>query len=343
MRVGVCDYPSRYAFPPHGYGGIERWLWAVAVGARRTGAEVYLLGTAWRRDLPPGYGRLPERLEEIHPGDGGFDALRFLNLELLVVGHEYPSLPAWRRTWTTLDCPVVTFQHDPDFRHLPDVFDGERSRLYCYSPEMVDLYSAHRPIQTLSVQFGLGEEDPRPAVAGNGLLWLGRIDRQKSPHLAAMAADMLGRRLRIVGPVLDVTYVAEHELELAAPHVELLGELAGAAKLAVLRDAGTLVYTCARDYTEAGAAVFGEALRSGTPVAALTWRPGTCAQIALCAETGVVAQASPDDDDETAASRLAEAIIAAEQRDARRVQDIGLARFDPIRHFRTLAGPHADE
>jgi len=30
MLVGVCDFPSRYAFPPTGYGGIERWLWAVA-------------------------------------------------------------------------------------------------------------------------------------------------------------------------------------------------------------------------------------------------------------------------------------------------------------------------
>jgi len=33
MLVGVCDLPGAYAFPPSGYGGIERWLWAVAVGA----------------------------------------------------------------------------------------------------------------------------------------------------------------------------------------------------------------------------------------------------------------------------------------------------------------------
>jgi hypothetical protein len=117
VRVGVCDYPSRYAFPPHGYGGIERWLWAVAVGARRTGADVHLLGPAWRGDLPPGYGRLPVRLEDVQPGHKQFDSLRRLDLDLLVVGHEYPSLSAWRRTWAALGCPVVTFQHDPDFQH----------------------------------------------------------------------------------------------------------------------------------------------------------------------------------------------------------------------------------
>ena len=51
MLVGICDFPSAYDFPPHGYGGIERWLWAVAVGAKRAGADVHLLGPKWRRDL----------------------------------------------------------------------------------------------------------------------------------------------------------------------------------------------------------------------------------------------------------------------------------------------------
>ncbi len=48
MLVGICDFPGDYAFPPSGYGGIERWLWAVAVGARAAGAEVHLLGPGGR-------------------------------------------------------------------------------------------------------------------------------------------------------------------------------------------------------------------------------------------------------------------------------------------------------
>ena len=51
MLVGVCDFPGSYAFPPAGYGGIERWLWAVAVGARAAGADVHLLGPDWLTDL----------------------------------------------------------------------------------------------------------------------------------------------------------------------------------------------------------------------------------------------------------------------------------------------------
>jgi glycosyltransferase involved in cell wall biosynthesis len=339
VRVGVCDFPSRYAFPPRGYGGIERWLWAVAVGAERAGANVTLLGPTWRDDLPPQFGRLPVRLEDIRPGQAALAALQHLDLDLLVVGHEYPSLPAWRETFARLDCDLVTFQHDPVFAHAPDAFDGQQRRLFCYSLEMIDRYAAHRPIQTLSVQFGLEESEALPAARGTNLLWLGRIDGQKAPHLAAMAAGTLGRQVRLVGPVLDNAYLRDHEAALTASHVELVGELAGKAKLKALQTASALVYTCQRGYVEAGAAVFGEALRSGTAVAALTWTAGTCAEAALCPATGIIAQVDADDSDEVAASRLAEAITAAELLDVRQVQAIGLARFDPVTHFRALAGP----
>lgn len=65
MLVGVCDFPGSYAFPPAGYGGIERWLWAVAVGARAAGADVHLLGPGWLTDLENGWVRKPVRLEDI--------------------------------------------------------------------------------------------------------------------------------------------------------------------------------------------------------------------------------------------------------------------------------------
>ncbi|MGH3697101.1 MAG: glycosyltransferase [Pseudonocardiaceae bacterium] len=102
-----------------------------------------------------------------------------------------------------------------------------------------------------------------------GTAWCpGRIDADKAPHLAVMAAARLGRRLRIVGPTRDPHYLHRHRATLTAPNVDFVGELAGAAKLQVLASARTLVYSCARGYIEAGAAVFGEALRCGTPIAA---------------------------------------------------------------------------
>ncbi|MFD7917741.1 glycosyltransferase [Streptomyces sp. NPDC059740] len=336
MLVGVCDFPSNYAFPPVGYGGIERWLWAVAVGARTAGADVHLLGPGWRASLGDAWVRKPVRLEDATPGSLVERELQATGYDLLVVGHEYPSRPSWVRTWRELGCDVATFQHAPSFQHHPEAFDGERSRLYCYSPEMTERYAAQAPRQELAVHLGLGEAEP-PAVRGEELVWLGRIDQDKAPHLAVRAAELLGRRIRIVGPVFDEDYVRRHEKAFASDHVDWVGEVGGAAKAAVLHRGAAFVYTYARDYVEAGAAAFGEALRSGTPVAALTWREGTCAQAALCGETGAAVVTDPEQDDEAASTALAGAIEEAVSLDARRVQEIGLARFDPARHFKALA------
>ncbi|WP_327162254.1 glycosyltransferase [Streptomyces zaomyceticus] len=336
MLVGVCDFPGSYAFPPAGYGGIERWLWAVAVGARAAGADVHLLGPGWLADLENDWVRKPVRLEDITPGTLAERDVRDTKYDLLVVGHEYPSLPAWTRTWSELDCDVATFQHSPVFQHSPTAFDGRRSRLYCYSPEMTERYAEHQPIPELAVHLGLDEEEPS-AVAGRDLVWLGRVDAEKAPHLAVRAAQILGRRIRVVGPVFDHDYVQSHARLFNADHVEWIGELGGPAKTAAIRDASVFVYTYARTYVEAGAAIFGESLRAGTPMAALTWRRGTCAEAALCDQTGAITVVDPDEDDETAAQRLALAIEQAETLDHRQVQEIGQQRFDPARHFLAMA------
>lgn len=335
MRVGICDFPSAYAFPPVGYGGIERWLWAVAVGARRAGAAVTLLGPQWRRYLP-GWSIDPIRLEALDPASDGERIAALERFDLLVVGHEYPSQPSWRGVFDRLDCDVATFQHDPSFRHTAEAFDGVRSRLYCYSPEMVDRYASCRPIPELAVHLGLDEDEP-PAVDGDDLVWLGRIDADKAPHIAVMAARRLGRPIRLVGPVFDHAYVAEHGELFDAPHVRLVGELGGPAKVAALREGAILVYTCSRTYVEAGAAVFGESLRAGTPVAALAWRPGTCAQAALCSTTGAVADVPAKASDAEAADALADAIQRASALKAAEVQDAGMIRFDPVTHFITVS------
>ncbi|MFE2520408.1 glycosyltransferase [Streptomyces mirabilis] len=336
MLVGVCDFPGSYAFPPAGYGGIERWLWAVAVGARAAGADVHLLGPGWLTDLENDWVRRPVRLEDLTTGSLASRELRSTGYDLLVVGHEYPSLPAWTRTWNELDCDVATFQHSPVFQHTDAAFDGKRSRLYCYSPEMIERYAEHQPIPELAVHLGLDEDEP-PAVAGDDLVWLGRIDEEKAPHIAVRAAQILGRRIQIVGPVFDETYVRRHERLFSAGHVKRAGELGGPAKTAAIRDASVFVYTYARTYVEAGAAVFGESLRAGTPMAALTWREGTCAEAALCDQTGVITVADPDEDDEAAAELLALAIEQAEGLKHTEVQEVGMHRFDPGRHFTAMS------
>ena len=336
MLVGVCDFPGSYAFPPHRYGGIERWLWATALGARQTGAEVHLLGPAWRSELASDWTIRPHRLEDLESGSSARAELRAARYDLLIVGHEYPSLPTWRAVSDELECDVATFQHDPDFQHQPDVFDQQRYRLYCYSPEMLERYQAHAPIRALSVQIGLNETEPS-AAPGADLVWVGRVDEQKSPHLAVMAAGLLRRRIHLVGPVFDSDYYNRHATLFASDHVHIAGELGGAAKTAAFAHASACVYTCGRTYVEAGVATLGESLRAGTAVAALAWRHGTCAEVALCESTGAVAVVDPFSPDEHAAYALAQAIAVTDGLDAPTVQAIGLERFDPATHFTILA------
>lgn len=338
MLVGVCDFPGDYAFPPYGYGGIERWLWAAAVGARRAGADVHLLGPQWRAELADEWLVHPVRLEELTPDQPEVGSLRDSGYDLLIVGHEYPSHPAWRAVWETLDCDVATFQHWPYFKHQADVFDGSRARLYCYSDEMRSRYAEHQPIAELAVHLGKAEPDVR-ARDGSDLLWIGRIDRQKAPHLAIKAAHELGHRITIAGPVFDGDYVREHQELFEQERVRMVGEVGGMTRQRLLTDARAVVYTCDRYYVEAGAAIFGEALRVGTPVAALAWRSGTCAHAALCERTGSLTEQDPVVDDTAAARALAATIEQATQLSAREVQESGLARFEPTEHFRALATP----
>jgi glycosyltransferase involved in cell wall biosynthesis len=199
MLVGVCDFPSRYAFPPKGYGGIERWLWAAAVGARQVGADVHLLGHQWRRELADDWVVHALRLEDLDPASGEVRRLRDTNYDILIVGHEYPSLAAWRTTRDAIGCEVATFQHWPYFRHQAAAFDGASVRLYCYSDEMCERYSEHHPSQLLAVHLGWQETEQLAGEDGD-LLWLGRIDKQKAPHIAIKAAQVLDRRITIAGP-----------------------------------------------------------------------------------------------------------------------------------------------
>lgn len=336
MLVGVCDFPSDYDFPPGGYGGIERWLWAVAIGARASGAEVHLLGPQWCAELAAEWTVDPVRLEDLTSDSRHARSLRDTGYDLLVVGHEYPSLPAWRAVWEALDTDVATFQHWPCFQHQPDAFDGVRARLYCYSQQMRQRFAVHAPIAELAVHLGLGEAE-FPAQDGSDLLWMGRIDPHKAPHLAVRAAGLLGRRITVAGPVFDTDYLHAYRDDFSAAHVRLAGEVGGEAKMRLLARSDALVYTCARDYIEAGAASFGEALRAGTPVAALAWQSGTCAHAALCESTGSIAEADPFAEDALAVRALADALEHVKSLRVSEVQDIGLVRFDPARHFQALA------
>ncbi|MGW2588202.1 glycosyltransferase [Streptomyces virginiae] len=336
MKVAILDHPSRYPFPPHGYGAQEKWFWSVAAGARAAGAEVVLTGPDWRPDLPYGFRRLPFRLEDATPGQlRAFAAERF---DLLVTGHEYTSHPVWRPRADDLGVDVAAFQHRPDFTHAPGAYDDRLRRLYVFSHEMRALYAGSKPRLTNAVFFADSEEETSHTEHGDGTLaWCSRLDGKKAPHIVAMAAARLRRTVKLIGPVADPGYMRRHARHFDSPHVRLVGELGGQEKLAELRASDCMVYSCSRDWIEAGGAFFSDPQRNGVPCAAQVWRPGTSAEAALDEETGALAVLDPGQSDEDAADALADAVLKASALDRAGVREAGLRRFDPVRHFQDLA------
>lgn len=336
MRVGILDHPSNYAFPPHGYGAQEKWFWSVAVGAKRSGADVVLVGPDWRDDLPYGFGRLPIRLEDADAR--GVKRFKQQKFDLLVIGHEYTSLPAWRSRFDDLDSEVSAFQHRPDYSPANGAFDGASRRLYVFTPEMEKLYSASSPGRTNGVCFADSEESVPKVQPGDGtLVWASKLHPSKAPHIAAMAAAMLKRHIYFYGPIWDAEYLRRHRSAFATPFVHFMGEIVGQAKLQAFVKASCLVYSCHRDYVEAGSAFFSDPLRCGLPVAAQVWRRGTAASTALSSDTGFVEIVDPSADDHLAASGLAACIEQAMELDRGQVQEAGLIRFDPVTQFHDLA------
>jgi glycosyltransferase involved in cell wall biosynthesis len=119
------------------------------------------------------------------------------------------------------------------------------------------------------------------------LLFLGRADEEKAPHLAIEAARRAGRRL-----VLCVTtknererrYWAEHVEPILGDDVEVHGEIPHEQKAELLGRAAALAFPI--QWAEPFGLVMTEAMACGTPVVA--WRNGSVPEVVADGETGFI-------------------------------------------------------
>ncbi len=267
-RVVVCDFPSQFLFPPTGYGGIERWLWSIAKRSDELGYTVVLSGPQWRSYLLPKTNHFTGRLEYCN------NAAEFLRtygrFDFLVAGHEYFDNPEIVKNFMSVAENMFTYQLTT--KPYTRVAFEERCHLFCFSDEMMQLYSDQNP-EKMSV-VGEGEnEDPIPSNARDYLVWIGRLDRDKAPHYAVLAARNLGMDLYVIG---DSQYQPEYKeayRDLLFSHgVKHFGVLAGRKKMELISGAKCALYTSSPDWTEAAGLVLSECIRSGVPVAGMTWK-----------------------------------------------------------------------
>lgn len=113
------------------------------------------------------------------------------------------------------------------------------------------------------------EEFPRAERKGDYLLFMGRLNRDKGPHVAAQVAKHLGLRLLVAGQ--DAREVAPGRIVgngvvIEAPRLEYVGVVAGAERARLLGEA--LALLCPTRYMEPFCSVSMEANLCGTPVIA---------------------------------------------------------------------------
>jgi glycosyltransferase involved in cell wall biosynthesis len=121
------------------------------------------------------------------------------------------------------------------------------------------------------------------------LLFLGRADEEKAPHLAIEAARQAGRRL-----VMCVTtknegeqaYWAEQVEPLLADDVEVKGECHQEQKAELLARAAALLFPI--QWPEPFGLVMTEAMACGTPVVA--WHNGSAAEVVADGVTGFIVE-----------------------------------------------------
>ena len=292
LRIAVVA-PPFYEVPPQGYGGIERVVALLVDELSRLDHEVTLIAVGPQRThvryvptmvVAPGEGTDDDvGLELLHAARAKA-ALRDLDADVLHL-HSRGSLlieDTARATLATVHGSVRGAESQVDLYRaigptLPLVAVSNAQRIA--APDLAWAGMVHNGVDASAYPFREDKDDYA--------LFLGRLSPGKGPDLAMAAAAAAGRRLVVAGAATTLTEHRWVESELArwsTGHVEFLGEVTGARRLAVLSRAACLLHP-SRWEEPFGLAVI-EAMACGTPVV-VTSR-GALPELVVDGETGVV-------------------------------------------------------
>lgn len=265
-------------------GGLESHVWHLCRQLTLRGHEVTLVG---RRGSDPSVATRFRELDEVWTPSAEarrdtsmtdertvrehhayLDAVTWLaELDVDVVhNHAYHYLPF---VLGGQDTPWVSTLHTPPTPWIESALAARRRGTMRYTT--VSTFAARLwsrlPARPTVVANGIDPRRWSEGPGGTGLVWTGRIARQKAPHLAIATARRLAVPLVLAGPVEDERYFAEA----VRPHLHDGVEYAGHLRQAELADlvghsAAALVTPV---WDEPFGQVAAEALMCGTPVVAL--------------------------------------------------------------------------
>lgn len=293
MRVAYVAAPW-FQIPPPAYGGSEVVIDRLARGVAQAGHEVLLCTTGdstcpvarrWTRPqaVPELIGEVQVELAHVI---GVYAAVREWGADIV---HDHTVAgPAYARNATT--APVVTTSHGPFSGDLGVVYrDVARHAAIVAISQAQAATAGDIPIARV-IHHGVDPEQyPMGEGQGGYLLFLGRMCADKGVREAALIARAAGMRLLIAAKMREPnerTYFETQVAPLLTEKIQFIGEVAGAAKIALLGAATALLNPIR--WPEPFGLVMIEALACGTPV--LTYPLGSAPEIVDDNETGFLCE-----------------------------------------------------
>lgn len=291
LRIAMIATPY-FAIPPVGYGGVEAIVAELVDGLVDRGHHVTLVaaglpGTRAQRflasyEVPPGT-RLNEPLPEMIHAAYGARALEDVDVDVV---HDHtlagPLLARGRLT------PTVVTPHGPLDGELGSYYRtlGDTVRMVAISaaqrasaPDLLWTATVHNAIRADTFPFQAAKED--------FVLFLGRFNHGKAPHLAIEAARAVELPITLAGKCsepAELTYFAEEIEPRLGPDTTLFGVADATAKRDLFARAACLVFPVC--WEEPFGLVMIEAMACGTPVVAL--RRGAVPEIVVPGKTGFI-------------------------------------------------------
>lgn len=309
LRIAMVA-PPWYELPPRGYGGIESVVADLVDQLVARGHHVTLIGSGRHgtaaQEFVPVFGdppslRLGEPAPDVIHAAATARLLEDLDVDI-VHDHSYagPLLARGRQV------PTVVTMHGP--------VSGDQGEYFGWLGDSIDVVAISDAQRRLNPQlnwvgrvYNAIDVDTFPFRSDKDdyLLWLGRFNQDKGPHLAIDAARQVGMRIVLAGKRNEPVEKAFFEAEIVprlGPGVEYVGEADAALKRELL--AGARALTFPLQWEEPFGMVMIEAMACGTPVVAL--RRGSVPEVVAHGMAGLVV-----DDYE----RFPAALVAAESVD----------------------------
>jgi len=329
-RLVVCDYPSKYTFPSFGFGSAEKRIWSLAkIVSESDDFEVIIAGPLWLPKYVPKAKYFEPRLDK---NSVNMFLKKFGRMDYLFAGHEYFGKKEYEETFFKVARKLMSYQGNIyDYGKI--AYDAKTKYLFCYSDEMMIKYREQKPFKVMSYHGGVNENYYLTNKPKNYLVWMGRIDTDKSPHYAILAAEKLKMPLYILGDSkYQKDYEKKYEKILRLPIVKRCGVVYGPPKIKFLSEALCGIYTVGPNYTEAGAGVLGEILRCGVPLVGMSWKGNDAVCEAIEDNLGRVVIAKREMSEDEIAYKLSESVkFCIKNLDRRNIFKLANEKYNPVK------------